>query len=183
MEQPRIILLALAGGLICLWLGVALMRRKPAAIAGTVGELQYGYLLRSIALVVAVSIPALLIVIALTVPVRDLTNPLAVSGAFACMSLLGGLLLVETSRVRLVVTEEALIAYSPWRGRREVRWAEVQKVAYSALNRWFVITGPGGQVIRASRSLVGLPALLAAFKHKVPADRTTEVQPFLANVP
>ncbi len=182
METPRILFLVLAIGLIFLWLVVALLPRKPPEVAGPVTELRYGRFLRVLALVIALLIPALMVFVVWFLPWSDARHPMLAGCAFLALSLLGGLLHLEVERVRLFVTDDALISYSPWHRRHEIRWAEVQNVAYSSVNRWFVITGPGGRAIRASRSLVGLPALLAVLKHKVTAPRSAKVQAFLEKV-
>jgi len=179
MEGTQIVFLALAGGLVMLWLAVALTRRRPPATPGILAELHYGRFLRLFALVIALIIPALMAYVVWFLPWIGPEHLVIAGGAFSCMSVLGGLLLLETEKVRLYVAGDRLVGLSPWRRRREIAWHDVQDVSYSRLNRWFVITGPGGRRIRASRSLVGLPVLLAAIREKVPADRWKEVRGLL----
>jgi hypothetical protein len=181
MQTLRVMFLVPAVGLFVLWLAAALASHKRPA-ADIRAELRYGVGLRLFALLVALAITGLMIYVVWFLPWRPGEEQhLAIAGAsFLGMSLLGGLLLLETARVRLYITEDALIGDSPWRRRRTIRWAEVEHVSYSALNRWFAIVGPGGRAIRASRSLVALSALLEMVKARVPPERRIEVQRFLA---
>jgi hypothetical protein len=182
MEGAQLVFLVLALGLFALWLTIALVRRKPAAPPGTFAELRYGPFLRLFALTVALAIPALTIYIVWFLPWARLQQLLLAGVLFLSMSALGGLLLLETARVRLFLSAEGIVGYSPWRRRREIRWQDVRSVAYSSLNGWFIIVGADGRALRASRFLVGLPALLTALKKWVPAECSARIQRYLEKV-
>jgi hypothetical protein len=174
VNTHRLLFLAAAAALGCLWLAVALSRRRQPKNLVAFAELRYSRPLRLFALIIALAIPALMgYVISRDIWINQ--RYLSAAGsAFLIMSWLGGLLLLETERACIYLTDDAIVGYSPWRLRRDIRWDEIHQVSYSALNRWFVIVGPTG-VIRASRSLVGLPALLAELQKRAPARCSTQV--------
>lgn len=180
METAQILFLTAALALALFWIGVALTGRRRASTRMMVAaELHYGRFLRLFALVTALCVVTLTGYVVSEVRWRSLEQLCAAAGAFLALSGLGGLLLLETEKTRLYLTEDALIGESPWRRRRVIRWDEVQRVRYSGINRWFIIEGPAGQTIRVSRYLVGLPQLLAALQTKAHARCSAQVQAML----
>jgi hypothetical protein len=179
MEEARLIFLVLAAGMFAVWLVVALRRRKLPPAVNVIGALHYGRWLRLFGLIVALSIPGLMAYVVWYFRWVDISHLIIAGVSLFAMSVLGGVLLLEAERVRLLITDKGLIGISPWRRKREVLWQEVDSVTYSPLNRWFVITGPGRRKIRASRSLVGIENLLKAVKANVPPPRYAPVQRYL----
>jgi hypothetical protein len=179
MDLPRLVLSSAATALAALWVGAALLpRRRPSGVTIR-AELRYGRRLRLFAIIVALTIPALLAWLVWRVPGQSVRHLNVFGAAFAVLGLMGGLLLLETERVRIYLVDDGIVALSPWRGRRALLLSEVQSVTYSRLNRWFVIVGKDGTTVRASRSLCGLPVLLQALYERAPARCAPAVKVFL----
>jgi hypothetical protein len=68
------------------------------------------------------------------------------------------------------VTEDDLTRYSPWTGKAVLRWADVERVRYSAANRWFVVQGTSA-TIRVSRHLAGVRDFIDLVKRKLAPER------------
>jgi hypothetical protein len=182
MDVLRFIFVVPAVGLFVFWLAAAMASHRPPADVKIIAELRYSRGIRLFALLLVLIIAGLMIFVIWFLPWLPSRQPylIAAGCTFLGLNLLGGLLLLETARVRLYLTEDALIGDSPWRRRRTIRWQEVENVTYSPLNRWFTVIGPGGRAIRASRSLAGLSDLLEMLKTRVPPERRTQVSRFLS---
>jgi hypothetical protein len=85
-------------------------------------------------------------------------------------SVLAGLLLIEVTRKHIVVTEEGLTQFSPWSGAASFKWSEIERVRYSAVNRWFLVEG-AGRSVRVARDLVGIGAFADSVKRKLAPER------------
>src|SRR5947207_10208680 len=142
---------AIAGVLILIWLGLAVI--GPRRIDGpNVVVLRYGIIWRTLALVFALG-PALVMLYTMWGVTHWKPSMQNIAGLMLLtFSVIGGLLLIEVTRVQIVVTEDGLTRHSPWAGAGTLSWIEVEVVRYSPGNRYFVVTG-GGQTIRVSRSL------------------------------
>lgn len=182
MQVAQTLLLVLAAVLFVVWLAVALARLPPFTGAEVRAELRYGTLVRLIALFAALTMPLLALAVIGFLPWSNITALLRAGCVLLILCLPGGLLLLEVQRVRIAVTTAGLIADSPWRGRRELPWNEIEHVTFSALNRWLVIRGRNGQTIRASLFLAEFPKLLAALKAHVPSPRRLDVRRLIERV-
>lgn len=162
-----------AGGIL-LFLGwLFLAARRPALPQpGTDAiHLRYSTPLRVFAWVTALGIPALLVVVMVYLPLRRPFNPWSAGALLLAFGILGGLLLLETEKVCISLTDQGIRGTSPWRGPREFPWNQVQDVSYSLLNRWFVLTSLQGQKIRVSCFLVGIRTFVAKLKQHVPPEK------------
>ena len=176
MDKLGLQLLAIAIPAILSWCMVVARRppRVDAATGATI--LEYAWPLRAIGVVTGVAVPLALAGLAFAFPPQTFKDAFAAGALMLGFTLLGGVLLVETARVRIWLHRDSIVSYSPWRETRTLRWPEVRKVSYSATNRWFVIEGPRGAKIRAHVFLVGIGALVDAIRTKVPPERYAEAR-------
>ena len=161
MDTQRLILVGAAVVQLALWLVLAGRYKTPAAPPGAV-VLHYGWKLRFLGLCIAFAIPMLVILLFAVTPMRHTRLALPIGVLLLITGCVGGILLVETQGVYLVVTDGTIAGVSPWRRRREWRWQEIEQVSYSRANRWLILRGPQQQVIRASLFLVNIRDLAQA---------------------
>ena len=159
----------LAAGFILLWLAFAALepRKVEAPNAGAV--LRYGVVLRILALVLALGPPLVMAYMVWAFPRRDAMVHLTGLSSLAT-SVFGGLLLLEVNARANHGKRQGLTRSSPWTSPLTLKWADVENVHYSAVNRWFVVAS-AGQTIRVSRYLGGIGAFVAAVRQHVPAER------------
>ena len=170
METQRLILVAAAVVQLALWLMLAGRYRIPAAAPGST-VLSYGWKWRFLALCLAFGIPMVSIVAAVLTP-PQIRAALAPIGLLLIISgLAAGATMIETQGVYLILTDAGILGVSPWRSRREWRWHEIERVSYSRLNRWLVLTGPRQETIRAPFFLVGIRNLAQAVIKNVPGPK------------
>jgi hypothetical protein len=97
---------------------------------------------------------------------------LALLGAnLLILGVIGGVVLLETQKTRIAITDAGVVGRSPWRRTRELSWSEIRSVTYSAVDHCLILHGSGRRKIRASLFLVNIGELTRAIKEKVPADR------------
>jgi hypothetical protein len=160
-----------AAGLMLAWLVLAVLGQRKTSVPNAV-VLQYGPVLRTFALILALT-PALLMVFMIgTVPIPSQARMNLLGLSCLVAGVICGLPLIESIRVQLVVTEEGVTRYSPWVETATLKWIEVERVGYSALNRWFTLHG-AGRTIRVSRHLSGLGAFVELLRRHVAAERCT----------
>ncbi len=177
----RIALVVLAGGIVVFWLLFALLGSRKRDGQNAIVVLRYGSVLQMAALVFALAPPSLM---ACSVWLRPLENEmrlLTLGASFLATSVIGGLLLIEVVRGQIVVNEEGLTRFSPWTGQATLRWADVESVRYSAVNRWFVLRGSNAS-IRVSRHLKGMHTFAETVKRKVATERLSAVAEVLNTV-
>jgi hypothetical protein len=175
-EIVRWVFFGIACMFAALWLGLMLVRRPARPPGDDVLALRYPTLLRYFALIVAMTIPLLMAYMMATFAWGSMRSLLVAGGSLAILSLLGGLLLLETEKVALYLTAESLVFDSPWRHRRTIRWSDVSRVSYSSLNRWYVFRDGANTTIRASVYLVGLTHLLTAIRVRIAPERWLAVR-------
>ena len=175
MKTQQIVWTIVAGALILFWLVFALAgTRKPNA-AGAIVVMEYGRVLRLLALIAALSPPTLMATMVWHLIWRS-EERLAIAGcSFLAVSLLGGLLLIEIVRLRIVLTEEGITRSSPWTGTVMVKWGDIKSVKWSPINRWFVIQ-TGSATVRVSRFLLGGNHFRETLRRKVAAERWVGAQ-------
>ena len=177
MDTQRLILVGAAVVQLALWLVLAGRNRTPPASPGTV-VLHYGWKLRLLGLCVAFAIP-MLIILLLAATTRQTGQVLPIGVLLLLAGFAGGILLVETQGLYVVVTESGILGISPWRPRREWRWDQIEQVSYSRANRWLTLRGPQQQVIRASFYLVNIRELAQAVLRHVAGSRCTPARQVL----
>jgi len=182
VDKLTIQIVAIAVPAILSWCMAA--ARRPPRVDQATGAmiLEYGWPLRLIGVVTGVAMPIALVCLAFVFPPRTLQDALSAGALMLGFTLLGGVLLVETTRVRLWLHRGSIVSYSPWRETRTLRWAEVGKVSYSGTNKWFVIEGPRGVKIRAHVLLVGIGSLVEAIRTKIPPERYAQARAGFAEV-
>ncbi len=169
MEPQRLLLVAAAVVQLALWLVFAGRYKLPAAGPGA-AVLHYGWKLRLLGLTIAFAIPLLTILFFVKMP--DLrTSPLPIGITFLVCGFAGGMLLMETQGVHIIVSNEAVVSMSPWRRRREWRWHEIEQVTFSRLHSSLVLRGPRQDTIRASLFLVGIGDLARAILRHVSGNK------------
>lgn len=161
--------LTLSAVMVLFWLVFAFLGPKPT-YASAIVVMRYGRALRFIAILFALAPPIGLAALMWYLPWRNSQMIAIAGGTFFVIGILCGLLLVEVSRVQIIVTEESITRMSPWTGTCTMKWSEIENVRYADVNRWFVITGGIG-VIRVSRYLGGLRELAETLRRKVSAER------------
>jgi hypothetical protein len=82
---------------------------------------------------------------------------------------MGGALGLETTFIRVAVSQECIECYSPWRRHRRVLWDDVVAYRYSELNDWHVLETRRHGRIRVHSMMRGADAIKAhARVHDVP---------------
>lgn len=178
MDAQRLFLVGAAVVQLTLWLAFAGRYRNPTAPPGSV-VLRYGDKLRMLGLCVAFAIPLLMILLFIVTPLRLTPRPLPLGFTLLALGFIGGMPLLETQGVFLIVGPETIVSLSPWRRRREWRWDEVVQVRYSILNRWLILSGPRQEIIRTSLFLVGIGELARALIRHVSGMKWTPARKVL----
>jgi hypothetical protein len=176
-------ILAPAWLLMLMWLVVIIRGPRKVEQPNVLAVLRYGAALRTLAMILAILPPLIMTyIIADTKWHTDQRimglfgwrsdQALIVAGAtFLPICLIAGLLLVEVVRGQVVLTEEAITRVSSWTGRAiTLRWSDIERVRYSSVNSWFVLTGAKG-TIRVSRYLLGIGAFGRLVKSKIAPER------------
>lgn len=166
MDTQRFILVTLAVVQLALWLALAGRYRTPVPAQGTI-VLRYGWKLRMLGLCIAFAIPMLMILVFVLTPIRHTPLMLPVGITLLALGCVGGILLVETQGVHFIVSDTTLVAVSAWRGRREWRWDEIEKVSFARINRWLILGGPRQESVRASLYLANIGELARALVQHV----------------
>jgi hypothetical protein len=170
MSTIQITYVLLASGLILFWLVLVVLGPRKIDVPNVVAVLRYGVALRTIALALALTLPLIMVYCVWAFLWRN-QNMLNLAGmSFLACSIIAGLWLIEVTRVQVVLTEEGIRAFSPWRGSVTLKWLDVESVRYSALNSWFILRG-AGQTVRVSKYLSGVGAFVEIVRRKVAAER------------
>ena len=170
MMTLQIVFTILAGAILALWLGVASRRPRKIAVANVVAELVYVRSLRVMSLCFALTPPTLLLCLIWRLNWRDEQMLILAGSLFLCLALPPGLLLVEVARTQVILSEEGLTRVSPWRATAVLAWTEIDRVRYSALNRWYELHA-GGRTVRISCLLDGIAKFVDLARTKIPAER------------
>src|ERR1051325_694887 len=166
----QVALVAVAGGIVFFWLLFALLGPRQHDGQNTIVVLRYGSVLQVLALIAALAPPNLMACIVWMGSWRSESELLMFGVSILGASAIAGLLLIEVVRAQIVLTEDGITRFSPWTGQATLRWADVESVRYSAVNRWFVVRATNA-TIRVSRHLVGVREFAETVKRKVAAER------------
>jgi hypothetical protein len=166
----QVALVAVAGGIVFFWLLFALLGPRKHDGQNTIVVLRYGSVLQVLALIAALAPPNLMACIVWMGSWRSESELLMFGVSILGASAIAGLLLIEVVRAQIVLTEDGITRFSPWTGQATLRWADVESVRYSAVNRWFVVRATNA-TIRVSRHLVGVREFAETVKRKVAAER------------
>ena len=171
----------LAVGLMLCWLLLAAFGPRKLDVPNALAVLRYGVTLRSLALAFAL-MPPLMMLYAVWAFLWQTPATLNFAGVlFLAFSAVAGLLLIEVTRVQIVITEEGITRFSPWTGLATMTWIDVERVRYSSVNQWFVVESACG-LIRVSRHLEGIGEFAGTLKRKVPGERWASAASALAAV-
>src|SRR5262249_2973345 len=143
MTTTQIVYVALAASLIIAWLLLAIFGPRKLDVPGVLADMRYGTSLRTLALSLALAVPLVMIYVIATFTWRTDARLNIAGVSLLATSIIAGLLLIEVMRAQVVITEDGLTRFSPWSEPATLRWAEVERVRYSAVNRWFVVEGAG----------------------------------------
>src|ERR1043166_10092007 len=128
--MDRTVWVAIAGVLMLVWLGLVVV--GPRKVEGpNIVVLRYGGAWRLLALVFALA-PAFVMLYTMWTWRPAIQN--IVGAMLTAFSVIGGLLLIEVTRVQIVVTEDGLTRHSPWAGTGSLRWIEVEDRKSTRLN-------------------------------------------------
>jgi hypothetical protein len=172
ITAPQIVWMLLLACMMLLWLVLVVVGPRRIDTPNVLAVLRYGVLLRTLALTVALAPP---LMASYVLWVREWRHQATLNLAgisLLSLSVLAGLLLIEVTRVQIVLTDDGITRFSPWSGLAMLKWIEVERIRYSSINRWFVVTGLG-QTIRVSRHLAGIGSFAETVRRKVAAERWT----------
>ncbi len=172
MGTLQVVFVCLASALLLFWLAFAMKGPTKVDSANVLAVLRYGSGWRVLALVFAWTPPAVMIYVVVNYAWRDDATLSWAGGSFLATSIIAGLLLVEVERVQIVLSEDGVARLSPWTGRADLKWIEIERIDYAPLNRWIVVTG-AGRTIRLSRYLVGIGEFITIARRKLPPERYT----------
>lgn len=128
--------------------------------------LAYPWFARGVAWLLVLVSAALCVV---AVAIRHSAGAPAWLGTMSFVMLIGSIaIVVEFTKVRVAWTEYELVLTSPWTGEKRVRWADVERVAYSKTNRWFVVKSNRGVTIRVSDVLGGIAEFVREMQDRLP---------------
>jgi hypothetical protein len=139
--------------------------------------LRYSPPLRVFAVAGGFVFPVAVLVMVLLKPPQKPDDILAAEIGLLVLKLLGWVLLLETFRFRVVVSEEALVSYSPWRRSRAIRWDEVAAVESVCPKSWFVFTAWDRRQIHVPLYVAGLAQLVHSMRQHLPPERYTRAVP------
>jgi hypothetical protein len=160
----------LAAGIILGWLLLAVSGPRKIDLPKVIAVLRYGSLLRTVALVLALAPPCVMIFAMLSFTWRNQTMLIVGGVSFLVASVLAGLLLVETEAGQTVITEDGLRRFSLWAGWIHLPWTQVERVDYSSLNQWFIVRG-AGRAICVSYFLVDVHMFAATARKKLSSSQ------------
>ncbi len=169
----QVAFLVLAASIIFFWLTYALTGPRKIDQSGLLHLLQYGWMVRTAALVLAVMPPVLMASVVWLLPWRNQGMLMLAGISFLATSVIAGLLLFEVEGVQIALSEEGISRFSRWGRPISLKWIDVERVGYSRLNRWFIVGG-ATQTIKVSRHLVGIAAFAAIVRRKVGVERCAE---------
>jgi hypothetical protein len=175
----QIVWVLFAAGLMLFWLLLVVVGPRRIDTPNVLAVLRYGVLLRTLALTIAL-VPPLVAAYVVWICLWKNQTTLNIAGiSLLALSILAGLFLIEVTRVQVILTEEAIMRFSPWSGPVRLKWIEVERIVHSSINRWFVLTG-AGRTIRISRYLDGIGLFGELVRRKVAAERWVSAAPFLS---
>ncbi len=156
----------------------ALSARRPGKLDPATGELvmTYSLPLRVVGVGLGLLAPTLLIVLLLAAPPKGQEQVLAAGIGGTVFALLGGFLLLETLRFRVVVSDEGLRSHSPWRPVRFLPWEEVTFVTSHSPTNYLVFHGKGRRRVRVPLWFTGLDLLVAAARRHLPPKVAAEAE-------
>jgi hypothetical protein len=132
--------------------------------------LRYGVVLRTLALGIALTPPLITVYVVWAFLWKSSATLNFAGISLLALSAIAGLLLIEVTRVQVVLTEEGITRFSPWSGPVTLKWIEVEQIHYSSINRWFVVAG-ARKTIRLSRHLAGMGVFVDTVRRKVALER------------
>lgn len=158
--------LAIAGGLLAVWLLLAVFGTRKLDVPGALAHMRYGPALRSLALILALVGPLIMLYGLWNFSWRNETRLNIAGVAFLVTSFVMALPLIEVTRTQVVVTEEGLTRFSAWSGPITLKWIEIERIRYSAVHGSFLVER-GVRTIRVSRHLTGVSVFATTVKRKL----------------
>jgi hypothetical protein len=109
----------------------------------------------------------------------DTGSPLITLG-FVAFAGLGVPIICDYFFARHAINSDGIDYGRMFGGRGVLRWADVRRVRYSTLAKWFRLESADGDVVRVSAMLLGLPEFArAVLTHVVPANIDAQARPIL----
>jgi hypothetical protein len=161
--EPKYIARMLAVGLFVFLVGLfVLSARRPGKIDPATGKLtmRYSLALRIMGWLLGIVVPIGFVVLLFIIPFEKPNDAWIAGGMLAFFTLLGGFLLIETQRFRVIVSDEGIESFSPWRPKRVLSWDEITSVKHYSNTSFFVFRGRGGTRIRMPLWLTGLDVVV-----------------------
>ena len=170
MATLQIILVILAGAIMFGWLAYALTGSRTHESPEVLHVLRYGSVLRTSALILALSPPMLMAWFVWTLQWRTTTSLALAGAAYLVGCAITGVLLLEAEGVQYVLTDEGMTRFTRWAKPVTLKWTDVEWIEYSALHRCFVVVA-GSQSLKVSRYLVGIAAFVELARQKIGRER------------
>jgi len=76
---------------------------------------------------------------------------------------------LEFFKVKIIVNDQKIIATTPWQGRREYLWSEIDEITYSPSFRWFRIKAKGKKMLYISTLISGIDGFWEKTTHLLPS--------------
>jgi hypothetical protein len=127
---------------------------KVDPLTGTL-TMRYSLPLRITGWLLGVAVPLGFIVLLFFVPFQKPQDPWIAGGMLTFFTLVGGGVLLQTHRFRVVVSGEGVECRSLW-GRRFLAWGDIRRVTSSTNSSFLTLRGPGRARITMPRWLTGL---------------------------
>jgi hypothetical protein len=170
MTTMQTVYVLLAACLTLFWLVLVVLRPRRIDASNILAVMRYGVVLRTLALAIALTPPLITVYVVWAFLWKNSATLNFAGISLLAFSAIAGLLLIEVTRVQVVLTEEGITRFSPWSGPVMLKWIEVEHIHYSSINRWFVVAG-AGQTVRVSRHLGGMGVFVDTVRRKVATER------------
>jgi hypothetical protein len=170
MSTMQTVYVMVATCMMLFWLVLVVLGPRRVGASNILAVLRYGVVLRTLALALALTPPLITVYVIWAFLWKNQATLNFAGITLLAFSAIAGLLLIEVTRVQVMLTEEGITRYSPWSGPVTVKWIEVEHIRYSSINRWFAVAG-AGLTIRVSRHLVGIGIFAQTVRRKVASER------------
>jgi len=136
--------------------------------------LSHGKLIWTLGILFGIVIPLGLAVIGLFAEARDPRDPYYFLALVALFGGIGVLLLLETSRHRVVISSFGIEHPTIWGNTKQFAWNQVTSVDYSSQSGNFVLHSHSGEKIRVNTYLQGIPSFFQYMSDHLPPPMYSE---------
>ncbi len=129
--------------------------------------LRYSLPCRIYAVVGCFLVPIMVLVMTILEPPQQPDDIVASEIGLLAFKLLGLILLQMTFKSRILVSDEGLAVYSPWRRPRSIQWEEIVEVVNLCPKSWFVFNVRDQQPFHVPLYFEGLELLVDAIQRRL----------------